>query len=59
MQHSTNDPLDLNKGQMHSGQYDGPPPPVGGTWDQLNEQEKAKEHLKQISKTERYENQGQ
>ena len=42
MQDSTYDPLDLNKRQMHSGQYD-IPPADGGTWDQLHEQAKAKQ----------------
>ena len=38
MQDSTIDPLDLNKRQVQSGQYDVPPPPDSGTWDQLHKQ---------------------
>ena len=51
MQDSTSDTHDLNRRQMHSGQKDVSPPPDGGTWHQLHEQEK----LKQVTKTEEYE----
>ena len=43
----------LNKRQTCSGQYD-TPSPVGGMWDQLKEQSKAKQQLQLISKYEKF-----
>ena len=51
MQDGISDTLDLNKRQMCSGQYDTPPPPHGETWDQLQQQAKARQQLKQITNT--------
>ena len=35
MQSNANEPLDLDKRKIHSGQYDMPSPSDGGTWAQL------------------------
>lgn len=53
MQVNASNPLDLNKRQMHSGEYDALPPPDDGPWDQLQEQTKAKQQLQLIAKFEK------
>ena len=55
MQDSISGPFIFNKGEMCSGQYDMPPPHYGWMWDQLHEQVKTKQQLKQITKSEKSE----
>ena len=55
MQDSNSKPLDLSKRETCNGQYDVPPALDSGTWNQLLEQAKAKQQLKEITKTEKSE----
>ena len=43
MHENINEPLDLNRRQTYSGQYNAPHPPYGGMWHQLQEKAKAKQ----------------
>ena len=53
MQNNTIVPLDLSKKQMYSRQFDAPPSPNGGMCNQLHEQEKTKQQLRPIAKSEK------
>ena len=52
MQDNTNDPLDCDKRRMQSKQYDVPPPPDGGTWNQLHKQVRNRSQSKQMTSAE-------
>ena len=48
MQDNTSENFDLNKRQIHSGQYDVIPFPASGTWDQSQKRGKNKKQLQLI-----------